>query len=144
MAFMSVAMGEHKEYFLISDELEECVFCKYNGIGLPVGTYDDDMDPPGDEELAWEIANVFNMFPSVRQFEVVYMFWGNLSAPGYMDQTDYVRATPKRMLHNNSLTCISTAMTSTWTMNSGLIGSGWRSLLKEGKYENPNADDPRG
>ncbi len=90
MAFMSVAMGEHKEYFLISDELEECVFCKYNGIGLPVGTYDDDMDPPGDEELAWEIANVFNMFPSVRQFEVVYMFWGNLSAPGYMDQTDYV------------------------------------------------------
>lgn len=90
MAFMSVAMGEHKEYFLISDELEECVFCKYNGIGLPVGTYDDDMDPPGDEELAWEIANVFNMFPSVHQFEVVYMFWGNLSAPGYMDQTDYV------------------------------------------------------
>lgn len=89
MAFMSVAMGEHKEYFLISDELEECVFCKYNGIGLPVGTYDDDMDPPGDEELAWEIANVFNMFPSVRQFEVVYKFWGQLSASGYMDQTDY-------------------------------------------------------
>lgn len=89
MAFMSATMSGYKEYFMISDDLEEAVFCKYNSIQLPVGTYDEDDERPEDEDLAEEITNVFNLFPSVHQFEVVRKFWGQLSASGYMDQTDY-------------------------------------------------------
>ena len=90
MAFMTAVVSDTQEYFLISDDLENAVFCKYNGINLPPGTYDDDMDPPDDEELAEAIAEVFKMFPNISQFEIVFKYWGLLSAPGYMDQTDYV------------------------------------------------------
>ncbi len=89
MAFMSATLSDFREYFLISDDLEDAVFCRYNGINLPVGVYDEDDVRPEDENAAYEITNVFNLFPSVHQFEVVYKFWGQLSASGYMDQTDY-------------------------------------------------------
>lgn len=90
MAFMTARVSDTKDYFLTSEDLEEYVFCKYNGIDLPVGTYDDDMDPPDDEELAEAIAEVFKEFPNISQFEIVHQYWGQLSASGYMDQTDYV------------------------------------------------------
>lgn len=90
MAFMTAAVSDGKDYFLISDDLENTLFCIYNGINLPAGVYDDDMDPPDDEELAEAIAEVFKMFPNISQFEIVFKYWGQLSAPGYMDQTDYV------------------------------------------------------
>jgi len=89
MAFMTAVVSDTQEYFLISDDLENTLFCKYNGINLPAGVYDDDMDPPDDEELAEAIAEVFKMFPNISQFEIVFKYWGQLSAPGYMDQTDY-------------------------------------------------------
>lgn len=89
MAFMTARVSDTQDYFLISEDLEECIFCKYNGIDLPVGTYTDDMDPPDDEELAEAIAEVFKEFPNISQFEIVYQYWGQLSASGYMDQTDY-------------------------------------------------------
>ncbi len=90
MAFMTARVSDTQDYFLTSGDLEEYVFCKYNGIDLPVGTYTDDMDPPDDEELAEAIAEVFKEFPNILQFEIVYQYWGQLSASGYMDQTDYV------------------------------------------------------
>ena len=90
MAFMTARVSDTQDYFLISEDLEECIFCKYNGIDLPVGTYDDDMDLLNDEEMDEAINNVFKMFPEISQFEIVYKFWGQLSASGYMDQTDYV------------------------------------------------------
>ena len=90
MAFMTARVSETKDYFLISEDQEGYVFCKYNGIDLPVGTYTDDMDPPDDGILAESIAEVFKTFPNISQFEIVYQYWGQLSASGYMDQTDYV------------------------------------------------------
>ena len=87
MAFMTARVSDTQDYFLTSGDLEEYVFCKYNGIDLPVGTYDDDMDPI--EGLEENINEVFKMFPTISQFEVVYQYWGQLSASGYMDQTDY-------------------------------------------------------
>ena len=89
MAFMTAIVSDVQEYFLISDDLDNAVFCKYNGVNLPSGTYDDDMDLPDDEELAEAIAEVFKEFPNISQFEIVYQYWGQLSASGYMDQTDY-------------------------------------------------------
>ncbi len=89
MAFMSATLSDFREYFLISEDLEEVIFCKYNSIHLPVGTYDEEGEPSEDEDIAEEVDNIFKMFPSVHQFEVVYKFWGQLSASGYMDQTDY-------------------------------------------------------
>ncbi len=89
MAFMNATTSDGPEYFLISDDLEDAVFCRYNGINLPVGVYDEADELPEDESEAYEIANVFSMFPIVHQFEIVYKFWGQLDAPGYMDQTDY-------------------------------------------------------
>lgn len=89
MAFMRATLSGYKDYFLISDDLEEAVFCRYNGINLPVGTYDEYDPRPEDEDLAEGVDNIFKMFPSVNQFEVVCKFWGQLSAPGYLDQTDY-------------------------------------------------------
>ena len=89
MAFMTARVSDTKDYFLLSEDLEEYVFCKYNGIDLPVGTYTDDMDPPDDGILAEAIAEVFKEFPTISQFEIVHKFWGQLSASGYMDQTDY-------------------------------------------------------
>lgn len=90
MAFMTAIVSDVQEYFLISDDLENAVFCKYNGINLPAGVYDDDMDPPDDEELAEAIAEFFKRASNVSQFEIVFKYWGQLSAPGSMDQTDYV------------------------------------------------------
>ena len=90
MAFMTAAVSNDKDYFLISDDLDNAIFSKYNGINLPAGVYDDGMDLPDDEELAETIAKVFKVFPNISQFEIVFKYWGQLSAPGYMDQTDYV------------------------------------------------------
>jgi len=90
MAFMTARVSDTPDYFLLSEDSEGCVFCKYSGIDLPAGTYTDDMDPPDDDGLYEEIVNVFKMCPTISQFEIVYKFWGQLSASGYMDQTDYV------------------------------------------------------
>lgn len=90
MAFMTARVSDTKDYFLISEGMEEYVFCKYNGIDLPVGTYDDDIPPLDNMELYEAITHVFKEFPNISQFEIVYQYWGQLSASGYMDQTDYV------------------------------------------------------
>ena len=89
MAFMRANVSETPERFMISDSLDETIFCKYSNIWLPVGLYEAENDLP-DDAFADEVGYVFDMFPKMDKFEIVYMFWGQLSAPGYMDQTDYV------------------------------------------------------
>jgi hypothetical protein len=88
MAFMRAAVSDTKDYFLISEDLEESVFCKWNGIDLPVGEYREDDDPLEDEEMQEQVDGVFKEY-SIKQFEIIYAFHGLLEAPGYMDQTDY-------------------------------------------------------
>lgn len=88
MAFMRAAVSDTKDYFLISEDLEESVFCKWNGIDLPVGEYREDDDPLEDEEMQEQVDGVFKEY-SISQFEIIYKYCGQLSAPGYMDQTDY-------------------------------------------------------
>jgi hypothetical protein len=95
MAFMTARVSDTRDYFLTSEDLEECVFCKYNSIGLPVGVYSVDDEPPsGEHAPEWDTYEdsrvVFMSLPQVNSFEIVYKFWGQLSASGYMDQTDYV------------------------------------------------------
>lgn len=87
MAFMSATVGFDKEFFMVSDDLEEAVFCKYNGIFLPEGHYDDD-DPSEDEEMHEKVDAVFKEF-KVKSFDIIYKYYGQLEASGYMDQTDY-------------------------------------------------------
>jgi hypothetical protein len=86
MAFMRAAVSDTKDYFLISEDLEESVFCKWNGIDLPVGEYREDDDPLEDEEMQEQVDGVFKEY-SIKQFEIIYAFHGLLEAPGYMDQT---------------------------------------------------------
>ena len=74
MAFMTADVSDTQEYFMISDDLEAALLCKYNGVNLPSGVYDDDMDLPDDEELAEAIAEVFKMFPNISQFEIVFKY----------------------------------------------------------------------
>ena len=88
MAFMRAAVSDTKDYFLISEDLEESVFCKWNGIDLPVGEYREDDDLLEDDEMQETVDRVFKEY-SIKQFEIIYAFHGLLEAPGYMDQTDY-------------------------------------------------------
>lgn len=88
MAFMRAVVSDTKEFFLISEDLEESVFCKWNGIDLPVGEYREDDDLLEDDEMQETVDRVFKEY-SIKQFEIIYAFHGLLEAPGYMDQTDY-------------------------------------------------------
>ena len=88
MAFMSAVIGRKKELFLVSDELEEIVFCKYNNINLPEGHYDDEDEPCFDEDVEEEVRYVLEEF-QISNFDIVLKYYGQLSADGYMDQTDY-------------------------------------------------------
>lgn len=88
MAFMRAVVSDTKDYFLISEDLEESVFCKWNGIDLPVGEYREDDDPLEDEEMQEQVDGVFKEY-SIKQFEIIYAFHGLLEAPGYLDHTDY-------------------------------------------------------
>lgn len=94
MAFMRAEVGDYKELFLISDELEEVLFCKYNAIGLPPGEYDIDDELPEEDDSKFddwlEASRIFDNFGIKRSFEIVEKFWGVMSAPGYMDRTDYI------------------------------------------------------
>lgn len=89
MAFMSAFIGIDKDYFMVSDDLEEAVFCKHNGIHLPEGHYDEDDDfEYQDEDVTECIQGVFKDY-NVSSFDIIYKYYGQLEAPGYMDQTDF-------------------------------------------------------
>lgn len=88
MAFMSAVIGRKKEFFMLSDELEEIVFCKYNNIHLPEGHYDEDDEPNPDMDIEAEIRETMDEF-KVTNFDIKFAYYGQLSADGYMDQTDY-------------------------------------------------------
>ncbi len=87
MAFMRAYVSDHTHRFLVADTLDESVMCGPNRINLPVGTYDEDHTMCLDQALTvhWLLDEY-----KVSRFEIVEKYWGNLSAPGYMDQTDYV------------------------------------------------------
>ena len=92
MAFMRAYVSEHTHRFLVADTLEDPVMCGPNHIDLPEGTYDEgtyDEDHTMCLEQAIVVCALFNEY-RIDRFEIVEKYWGNLSAPGYMDQTDYV------------------------------------------------------
>ena len=102
MAFMRAYVSDHTHRFLVADTLEDPVMCGPNHIDLPEGTYDEGTYDEGayDEgtydkdhtmclEQAIVVCALFNEY-RIDRFEIVEKYWGNLSAPGYMDQTDYV------------------------------------------------------
>lgn len=88
MAFMRANIGAKKELFMVSDDLEEIVFCKYNNVNLPEGHYDEDDEPHFDEDVEEEVRYVLEHF-GISSFDIVLQHYGQLSAEGYMDQTDY-------------------------------------------------------
>jgi hypothetical protein len=90
MAFMRATLSKGKDLFLISDDLDNVVFCTYNNIPVTkVGVYDDDeVEEIEDPELRETVALTFALFPSMRSFEIVEQFHGQLSASGYLDHTD--------------------------------------------------------
>lgn len=97
MAFMRAEVSLDKENFLISDDLDEALFCKYNQIDLPPGEYNVDDEAPEDDSQFdsqfenWvESARIAQALGITHSFEIVEKFWGMLSAPGYMDRTDYI------------------------------------------------------
>jgi len=93
MAFMRAQVSLNKEMFLVSDDLDEVLFCKYNEIDLPPGQYSiHDEAPEDDSEFEnWvESARIAEILGIIHSFEIVEKFWGMLSAPGYMDRTDYI------------------------------------------------------
>ena len=53
------------------------------------GGYDEDDEPLEDEDVQEEVNSVFKEF-KVSSFDIMYKYYGQLEAPGYMDQTDYV------------------------------------------------------
>lgn len=88
MAFLRAQVYENRERFLIAENLEDAVFCKYNGIQLPVGSYDVD-ELPEDEDLAEEIVAAANEFRCTN-FEIVEQFYGCLEPHGcYTDRSGY-------------------------------------------------------
>lgn len=88
MAFMTASVSTRKDFFMVSEDLEASVFCKYNGIHLPEGYYDKDDEPLEDKDMQDSIDAVFKEF-NVSSFDIYYKYYGQLEAPGYMDQTDY-------------------------------------------------------
>jgi hypothetical protein len=87
MAFMRAYVSDHTHRFLVADTIDEPVMCGPNHINLPVGTYDADHTMWLDQALTvhWLLDEY-----GITEFEIVEKYWGNLSVPGYMDQTDYV------------------------------------------------------
>lgn len=95
MAFMRAEVSTAKELFLVSDDIEDPVFCRYNGIDLPCGYYDDkvfneDNMTPREFDEYNAVYKVLRKFPRMKRFEIVSMYYGRLTAPGYMDCTEYV------------------------------------------------------
>lgn len=94
MAFMRAEVSNARELFLVSDDIEGPVFCRHNGIDLPCGHYTDQVfneDNMTQKELDEynAVYRVLRKFPRMKRFEIVNMYYGNLTAPGYMDCTDY-------------------------------------------------------
>lgn len=93
MAFMRAQVSTIKENFLISDDLDEAVFCEYNNIDLPPGEYNVNDEAPEDDsqfENWMEAVRIAEVLGITHSFEIVEKYWGELSAPGYMDRTDYI------------------------------------------------------
>ena len=89
MAFMRATISRTKEFFLFSEELEEAIFMKHDNVSMvPVGIYDLD-DVQEDDELQDCLEQIDEEL-DITTFEVVEQYWGNLSAPGYLDQTSYI------------------------------------------------------
>lgn len=98
MAFMRPFISERKELLLLTDD-GMITTCYDEGIDLPVGSLSSDgtlsdswealtgHEPDGGCE---EINRMIRLFPNCEEFEVVDKYYGYLSAPGYMDRTDYV------------------------------------------------------
>ena len=98
MAFMRPFISEEKELILILDDGTTTTLDD-EGIDLPVGEIFSDGDVSesweplfevGADRKCEEIERVFRLWPHVSSFEVVYKYFGYLSAPGYMDCTDFV------------------------------------------------------
>ena len=92
MAFMTSTITDNKEYFLISEELDEIIYCKYNSINLPMGEYTiDDDEPPtgGEEQRVWEESRRILKEYSIDSFTIVCQYGGQLEACGYLDCTDW-------------------------------------------------------
>jgi len=93
--FMTPKIHE-PEHFVIADEegypmhLTSC----HLPVDLPPGVYDED-DEPGDWDLdeydSEMVQKFFKDNPGIHAFEVTGpLYWGWLSADGYMDRTDIV------------------------------------------------------
>lgn len=92
MAFMIPTITSSKEYFMISEEFDEIIYCKYNSINLPMGEYTvDDEEPPvgGEEHRVWEEAKRVMELYSIDNFTITWQYVGKLEACGYLDQTDW-------------------------------------------------------
>jgi hypothetical protein len=98
MAFMRPFISEEKELILILDDGTTTTLDD-EGIDLPVGEIFSDGDVSesweplfevGADRKCEEIERIFRLWPHVSSFEVVYKYFGYLSAPGYMDCTDHV------------------------------------------------------
>lgn len=89
MAFLRAQVYENKERFLIAENLEDAVFCKYNGISLPVGVYNP-MELEEDSDAKYEANKIFDEF-GCYEFEIVEQFYGDLEPHGcYTDRSTYV------------------------------------------------------
>ena len=88
MAFLRPQIYKEKDRFLIADNLEDAVFCRWNGISIPVGTYDvDDLDDSEDSDDVLSVAKQFDC----AEFEIVETFYGVLEPAGcYLDRSSYV------------------------------------------------------
>ncbi len=87
MAFYHPSISKLKDRFLIADNLEEVIFCKYNSISLPVGTYNP-MELEEDSDAKWEADRIFDEF-GVYEFEIVEKFHGVMEPYGaYVDRSD--------------------------------------------------------
>lgn len=87
--FMRPRISSEREFFLHSDQLEcSPLFMRYNNVSMvPVGDYDEDFESE-DEELMDCVEQIRREL-KIDYFDVTEEYWGNLSAPGYLDQTSY-------------------------------------------------------
>jgi len=98
MAFMKPFISERKELLLLTDD-GMTTSCYAEGVDLPVGSLNSD----GTLSDSWDaltghepggkcgdIERLCRLFPDCEEFKVVDKYYGYLSAPGYMDRTDYV------------------------------------------------------
>jgi hypothetical protein len=92
MAFMTSTITDNKEYFLISEELDEIIYCKYNSINLPMGEYTIDDEEPlvgREEHRVWEESRRILKEYSIDSFTIVWQYGGQLEACGYLDCTGW-------------------------------------------------------